>query len=123
MISAPIWPKQFKQLGVPSANLFKLDIPQNVLKALPFAKIKEYKVIPLEVDEKFTLAMVNPQDYVAIKDIEFILGKRVNPVVVTSQQMNAAIKSLECKGLEDIKAGRVYTEKEAIEYLKKCIRS
>lgn len=27
------------------------------------------------------------------------------------------------KGLEDIKAGRVYTEKEAIEYLKKCIRS
>jgi len=27
------------------------------------------------------------------------------------------------KGLADIKAGRVYTEEEAIKYLKKCIRS
>ncbi len=27
------------------------------------------------------------------------------------------------KGLEDIKAGRVYTHEEAREYLKKCIRS
>lgn len=91
-----------KQLGVPSANLFKLNISKQILKALPFEKIKEYKVIPLAVDDKFTLAMVNPQDYVAIEDIEFILGKRVSTVVVTSQQMNAAIKSLESRGLEDI---------------------
>ena len=74
-----------KQFGIPTANLFKLNIPKSVLKALPFEKIKEYKVIPLEVDDKFTIAMVNPQDCVAIKDIEFILGKRINPVVVTAQ--------------------------------------
>lgn len=95
-----------KQFGVPSVNLFKVDIPSQVLNALPFEKIKEYKVLPLEIDDKFTLAMINPKDFIAIKDIEFILGKRVHPVVVTSVQMEAALKSLEAgetkqlKGLE-----------------------
>lgn len=87
-----------KQFGVPAANLFKLDIPPEVIKALPLDKIKEYKVIPIETDEKFTLAMVNPQDYVAIKDLEFIVGKRVHPVVVPSSQMDAALKSLSSTG-------------------------
>lgn len=107
-----------KQLGVPSANLFKLNISQRILKTLPLEKIKEYKVIPLAIDDKFTLAMVNPQDYVAIKDIEFILGKRVSTVVVTSQQMDAAIKSLESGGIEDIKGEEIekncsYTRQES----------
>ncbi len=92
-----------KQLGVPSVNLVKLDITPDILKSLPLEKIREYKVLPLEIDKKFTLAMVDPTDYVAIRDIEFILGKRVNPVVVTSSQMEAAIKSLEAKGITEIK--------------------
>ncbi|MEW6109023.1 MAG: PilT/PilU family type 4a pilus ATPase [Nitrospirota bacterium] len=96
-----------KQFGVPSVNLFKLDVPQEVLKAMPLEKIKEYKVIPLEIDEKFCLAMVNPHDYIAIRDIEFILGKRVHPLVVPSSQMNAAIKSLESKGTGQLKGSEV----------------
>lgn len=87
-----------KQFGVPSANLFKLDIPQHVLKSLPLEKIKEYKVLPIEVEDKLTLAMVNPSDFMAIRDVEFILGKRVHPVVVPSLQMDAAIRSLESGG-------------------------
>jgi twitching motility protein PilT len=96
-----------KQLGVPSVNLFKLNIAPETLKALPLEKIKEFKVLPLEIDDKFTLAMVNPTDYIAIKDIEFTLGKRVNPVVVTSSQMEAAIKSLETKGIKEIKGAEI----------------
>ena len=92
-----------KQLGVPSVNLFKLDIPPESLKALPLEKIKEFKAIPLEIDDKFLLAMVNPKDYLTIQDIEFKLGKRVTPVVVASSQMEAAIRSLETKGPGEIK--------------------
>lgn len=92
-----------KQFGVPPANLFKLDISPDVIKSLPLEKIKEYKVLPIEIDEKFTLAMVNPTDFVAIKDLEFIAGKRINPVVVPSSQMNAALKSLEKEGVKEIK--------------------
>ena len=52
-----------KQLGVPSANLFNLDIDQEVLKLLPLDKIKTMKILPVSTDENsLTLAMVNPQD-------------------------------------------------------------
>ncbi len=86
-----------KQFGVPSVNLFKLNIPPEVLKTIPFDKIKEYKVLPIEVDEHLTIAMVNPGDMHAIKDMEFIFGRRIDPVVVPSLQMEAAIRSIEEK--------------------------
>ncbi len=92
-----------KQFGVPAVNLFKVDVPSDVLSAMPLEKIKEYRVLPLEIDNKLTLAMVNPKDYVAIRDVEFILGKRVNPVVVSSSQLEAAIKSIESHGKKAFK--------------------
>ncbi len=96
-----------KQFGVPSVNLFKVDVPCDVLRAMPLEKIKEYKVLPLEIDNKLTLAMVNPKDYVAIRDVEFILGKRVNPVVVPASQLDAAIKSIESHSTEAFKGSEL----------------
>ncbi len=96
-----------KQFGVPAVNLFKIDVPNDVLRAMPLEKIKEYKVLPLEIDNKLTLAMVNPKDYVAIRDVEFILGKRVNPVVVPSQQLEAAIRSIESHGMDALKGSEL----------------
>jgi twitching motility protein PilT len=84
-----------QQLGIPSANLFKIDIPQEMLRLLSIEKIKTMKVIPVSIDENsVTLAMVNPRDMLSISDIEFSLGKKVNPVVVPASQMDAAIQSL-----------------------------
>jgi len=51
--------------------------------------------------------MVDPTDYIAIKDIEFILGKRVNPVVVTASQMETAIKSLDTRGISEIRVPKL----------------
>lgn len=66
-----------RQLGVPSVNLFNVDIPPEVLKLMPLEKFKAMKVIPLRIDESsVTLAMVNPHDMISIRDIEFSLGKR-----------------------------------------------
>lgn len=84
-----------KQLGVPSVNLFKVDITPELLKLMPLEKIKTMKVIPLSIDENsVTLAMVNPHDMISIRDIEFSIGKKVNPVVVPASQMEVAIQSL-----------------------------
>jgi len=84
-----------KQLGIPSANLFKMDISPEVLKIMPIEKLKSMKVMPISYDEtSITLAMVNPRDMISIRDIEFSLGKKVIPVVVPSAQMEAAIQSL-----------------------------
>lgn len=84
-----------KQLGVPGANLFKLDIDQQVLKLLPVDKITSLKILPIAVDDAtITLAMVNPQDFVTISELEFSLGRKIKPVVVPSYMMEAATKSL-----------------------------
>src|SRR4030043_2418882 len=84
-----------KQLGVPSVNLFKVDIAPELLKLMPLEKFKTMKVIPLSIDENsVTLAMVNPHDMISIRDIEFSIGKKVNPVVVPASQMEVAIQSL-----------------------------
>ena len=89
-----------KQLGVPSANLLKLEIDPELLKLLPLDKIKTMKVLPIGIDEAgVTLAMVNPNDLMALNEVEFTLGRKVQPVVVPAAQMEAAIKSL-CSGKE-----------------------
>jgi twitching motility protein PilT len=83
------------QLGIPSANLLKINISNELLKLMPFEKIKAMKVIPIKIDEtSVTLAMVNPRDMISIRDIEFSLGKKVIPVVVPASQMDAAIQSI-----------------------------
>ena len=84
-----------KQLGVPSVNLFKLDVDKEVLKLLPIDKITTMAVLPIGIDkDSLTLAMVNPQDMTALREIEFTLGKKVHPVVVPAYQMDAATRSL-----------------------------
>jgi len=84
-----------RQLGIPSANLFKMDVSPDILKLMPLEKIRAMKVIPIGISETtVTLAMVNPHDMISIRDIEFSLGKKVEPVVVPASQMDAAIQSL-----------------------------
>lgn len=101
-----------RQLGVPSANLFKLDVPPKILRFLPLEKIKSMKVVPLAVDDNtVTLAMVNPRDMVTLSEIEFSLGKKVEPVVVPAMQMETAIKSLMAEPDKGLKG--MVLEKEA----------
>lgn len=96
-----------KRFGVPAANLMKVDVPQDVLRVLPMDKIKAYKALPLRIDDHYTIAMVNPNDVVALSDIQFILGKGVKPVVVASSHMEAALKSLEGALVREIKGSEI----------------
>ena len=82
------------QLGIPAVNLFTVDIPIDTLRKIPLDRIKEFKMLPLNDDGTLTVAMVNPRDYAAIHDLEFIIGRRVNPVIVPSNQLDAAIRSM-----------------------------
>lgn len=85
-----------KQLGVPSVNLLSVDIDPKVVKLIPSDKIKKMKILPIGVDQtSITLAMVNPRDVVGLNEIEFLLGRKIKPVVVPSAQMDATIRSLD----------------------------
>lgn len=88
-----------KQLNVSTANLYTLTIEPSVLNVLPFDKMKEYEVVPLAVgDRSVALAMTDPGNLTAISDLEFILCKTIQPVVVPALQIAAAIKTLEDRG-------------------------
>ncbi|UCG77984.1 MAG: hypothetical protein JSV21_10530, partial [Nitrospirota bacterium] len=85
-----------KQLGIPTTNLFQISIPKNVLGMIPFDLVIKYKVLPLEADDhSITLGMVKPNDLKAISEIEFRTGKRVNPIIVPSSQIDMAIKAIQ----------------------------
>lgn len=100
-----------RQFGIPSTDLFKMDIPPGILKLMPLEKIKAMKVIPIGIDgNSVTLAMVNPRDMISIRDIEFSLGKKVNPVVVPSSQMETAIQSLSSHPESFLIGGRIEKE-------------
>lgn len=84
-----------KQTGVPSLNLYKYNISEQVVGLVPIDKINSLKVLPVAANEKVvTLAMVNPHDFEATSEIGFLLGRKIKPVVVPSFMMNAAKKSL-----------------------------
>ncbi len=81
-----------KQSNAPPLNLTETKIDAKVLNLLPFQKVKTFKVLPVkEVGQKVTLAMVHPHDINSIQDVEFALGRRVEPVIVPYNQMERAI--------------------------------
>jgi len=82
--------------GLPPVNLFKGNIPPETLRLLPMDKIKRYQALPLAVkDPRVLLAMVNPNDMEALKDLQFYLGRSIEPLVVPSFQMLEALKFLD----------------------------
>ncbi|TFG90345.1 MAG: hypothetical protein E4H15_07780, partial [Syntrophobacterales bacterium] len=105
-----------QQLGVPSTNLYKIEISPDLLKLMPLDKIRTLKVLPLSIDDNsITLAMVNPRDMLSIRDIEFSLGKKVHPVVVPSAQMDTAIQSLSLHPATGISGGTLEQEIRKVE--------
>ena len=53
----------------------------------------KYKLIPIRVsDGKLILAMNNPNDIIAIDDIELLTGYEVQPIVVVDRELNAALE-------------------------------
>jgi twitching motility protein PilT len=102
-----------KQLGIPTTNLFQLSIPRSILNMLPFNLITQYRVLPLEADDNsITLGMVNPNDLGVISEIEFLTGKRVNPIIVSSSQIDLAIRSIHDKRGKHFDGSSISEKKE-----------
>jgi twitching motility protein PilT len=86
------------QLGVRAVNLFQTDIEPDVLKAISPEKAREKNILPVALKgNQLTLAMVNPKDLITISELEFSLGKKIEPVVVPAFMMEAAIETLMAK--------------------------
>jgi twitching motility protein PilT len=88
-----------KQFNTSYVNLFEIKVPYTTLKLLPFEKVKHFHALPVrDTGSNIGLAMINPNDIHIIQEMEFALGKRIEPSVVPYYQMEKAIRFFEEQG-------------------------
>jgi len=99
------------QLGLPTIDLNRLVIPEQVLKFLPENVVRKYSVLPVEMSNaQLLVAMNDPTDYFAIDDLRLAAGMMVKPCLAKKGDILLAI---------DRFYGRSGAEKAAREYAKK----
>lgn len=84
-----------EKFAVSAVNLFDVEIKPEVLQLIDQEKMKKYRILPVSVENNtLTLAMVTPQDFMTLSDLEFTLGKKIKPVIVPFFMMEAALSLL-----------------------------
>ncbi len=76
-----------QHVGIEFINLAKMHFDPRVLGLLPLPMVLQHKVIPIAfINNRLSLAMVNPNNIVALDDIRRIIkGVMVEPVVTTEE--------------------------------------
>jgi len=76
-----------KSAGIEFINLGKMQFDPRVLALLPQQLIMQHKVIPVAfINNRLSLAMVNPNNIIALDDIRRIIkGVMIEPVVTTEE--------------------------------------
>jgi type IV pilus assembly protein PilB len=79
--------------GVPTVNLAQTHIDQDVLKIIPPDMAWLHRVIPIgHLGSTVACAMEDPTLIDVIELVEFRIGRRVQPILVTVEMMTAALK-------------------------------
>ena len=98
------------QLGLPSIDLNRVVVPEQILKLLPENVVRKYSVLPVEMSNaQLMVAMSDPTDYFAIDDLRLAAGMMVKPCLAKKGDILRAI---------DRYYGRSEAEKAAREYAK-----
>ncbi|WP_088226211.1 ATPase, T2SS/T4P/T4SS family [Desulfosporosinus sp. FKB] len=98
------------QLGVPSVDLNRLVVAEEVLRLLPENVVRKYTVLPVELNNaQLLVAMNDPTDYFAIEDLRIASGMMVKPCLAKKEDILRAI---------DRFYGRSEAEKAARDYAK-----
>lgn len=80
-------------LGIPQVQLNQVKIDPAVVRILPTSLIRKHYILPISVNQqRLTLGMVDPLNYEAIDDVRILTGLDVLPVLVSENDMNAAIQ-------------------------------
>jgi len=87
------------QCRVPAVNLFTVDISPAMLSLLPLETMRKRQIIPLDATaHKVSMGMANPGDIEILKELQFVLGQSIKPMVVPSFQLAAALDLIEQQG-------------------------
>ncbi|MEF9983250.1 MAG: ATPase, T2SS/T4P/T4SS family [Oscillospiraceae bacterium] len=77
--------------GFTSLNNMKIDI--NYVNLIPQDLAKRYKAMAIGIEDgKLLVAMENPNDLLAIDDLNFITGYQIKPIIVSDTELNTVIE-------------------------------
>jgi type IV pilus assembly protein PilB len=81
-----------RRYGVPSVDLVDLEIDPAVIKVIPAETARKHQVLPVSrVEKTLKLAMADPANVVAIDDVGFMTGYKVEPAVASEVALEEAI--------------------------------
>ena len=81
-----------RQLGVRFVDLDTMQLDPELARLIPEHLAQRYKVIPVgQLDNRLTLAMVDPLNVIALDDIRLITGFDIDPVIATEDSITKAL--------------------------------
>ncbi len=81
-----------EQLGVPSVNLATFHYDPRAIKAISADLARKYLVMPLyRSDTRIAVGMVDPLSWMAMNELEFFTGLKVDPAMAAREDVLAAI--------------------------------
>jgi len=83
------------QYGVPAAEIDELEVLHSLLELVPAEMARRYLLVPVTIDDRvLEVAMVDPTDVVAMDDLKFATGLRIQPMVASERAVKEAIERL-----------------------------
>lgn len=81
-----------KQMGVMFVDLENQTFDPELIRTVPEHLVRRYKIVPIgQLENKLTLAMVDPLNVLAIDDIRLITGFDIQPVICTEDGIQKII--------------------------------
>ncbi|MBC7962984.1 MAG: PilT/PilU family type 4a pilus ATPase [Steroidobacteraceae bacterium] len=88
-----------RHFGTPSIDLYSIHIAPSVLNSLSFEQMKKLQALPIIPSTKgLFVGMADPNNIKAVNELEFILGRKVEPLVVPHAQIDAVFRYIEKRG-------------------------
>jgi|MudIll2142460700_1097286.scaffolds.fasta_scaffold15504_2 hypothetical protein len=82
-----------EKMGVPYVDLFKPEIPQDIIQLLKADMAKKFNVVPVRKDVNVLhLAMADPLDLATMDNIRFITNLSIKPLLSMPSEIRDAIR-------------------------------
>lgn len=91
--------------GVPAVNLFEVEIAPQALARIPVDQMKRHRALPL--DDGNRVAMADPGDVEACRQLGSVLGRSIRPLVAPAFQIEGALDLLEKRGGGALNGGQL----------------
>ncbi len=109
-----------QQTGIEYINLAKLQFDPRVLGLLPQATLLQHKILPIAFsNNRLTLAMVNPNNLIALDDTRRIIkGVMIEPVVTSEDDFKRFISTTYVEMLKKEEEKKAQTKEQAMNLMK-----